>query len=301
MAIQIDAITLDRWNLNDGNVVIDGSGFGALPANNDVRVSGNGATIVAASPTQITFTMPFIFTLGFVSDVHAIVQVENTTTSEFAVRFMRVKGTPAEVGDQVIDAPVPGPLEVPSSPQVPVTGEARDMERLAALIESFTRDLSQGDVLAWDGTKVDTPGNNVGAGQALLVDLAESTDLRWSHQQDVVLPFGGTVAAAAVLLIADGDRTATVGGTEGWAPAAGTIDLAWLLVKEVGADTLDRVRILVNSIAVFDSGVGLGIVNDGVFTATPALTVASGDLIELEASRTGVTIDVIGGLRLVLD
>jgi len=285
------------------NVVIDGTGFSAVPFDNDVTVGGIPAAIVAESAIQITFTMPFLFQIGILTDAHVQVVVTNFTpaTPESGRAWFRVQEDADEIADRVIASAIPGQFElVGTDSDRPRYFEAKDMEKLAALIETWTRDLDPGQILAADANPaVSEPGGTPGLGAALLVDLAEATNLRWSQEQDAMLPFGSDVPAAATLLVADGDLTlaAGAGGTEQWAPTAGTVNLIWLLVKSAGP-TLDRVRLLVEGVSVFDSGAGLALGNNAVFSANPAAVVAQGDRVEIEATSAGGATQVVGGARL---
>ena len=301
MSVDITAITPQRIR-GSAQVRIDGTGFGTA-TNNDVLVGGSSASIVAESTTQIDFTLPFIYAIGIIRDVHVLCQEVNLTTGESAFFWLRIKADVNEVADWVLESAIPGPLELLRSggDDRPRYFEAKDMERLASLVEAWTKDVAAGQVLSFDGTGIDEPGGTPAAGSVLLVDLAEATDLRWALAQSAMLPFGGSVPAAPTLLVADGDQTAVAatGETEGWAPAAGTIDLGSLLVKSAGP-TLDRVRILVNGAPAYDSGAGLGFGNNGVWAVNPAVVVAKGDRVELEATALGGAVTVVGGLRIAL-
>ena len=297
--MQVDLVTPRRGRGTD-TYRIDGLGFSGTPGQNDVIVSGSSGSITAESATQIDFTLPFLFSFGIIRDVHVRCQIVNLDNGESAYFWIRLKANVDEVADYVIESAIPGPFEQQEEER-PRYFEALDMERLAAMLEAWTRDVTAGQILARDAGGVAEPGGSPAQGGVLKVDLAEATDLRWAAEQDVLLPFGGACAGANVLLAADGQRSAAPGGeTEGWPPYAGTIVLAWLLVKEPGGNTLDQVRILVNGTPAATFGPGLGIANNGVWSAAPAIAVAAGDVVELEASRLGAgTVELIGGLKIV--
>lgn len=307
MTVQVNTVVAQRIR-GSASVTITGSGFGAGLPQNDVLVSGSSGTLSAASPVSITFTLPFLFSSGLLRDVHALCQVLNLTTGESAYFWLRIKANPDEVADfgREIDSPIPGLFEV-LQVNVPTNFEAKDMQRLATLMEIWTREGAVGQVLSRDGSGINFPTdtNLIGAqGQVLTVDLAEPTDLKWTLGSGAILPFGGQATIPGAFLTADGTNFDTIvdGETEQWAPTAGTIDHVWLLVKDPSfTGTLDRVRIYVNSIVQFDSGAGLGFADNGVFAATPNVVVAQGDIVEMDVFSLVTSVRTIGGCRLILD
>ena len=268
-------------------VVINGSGFSAVPAMNTVLVGGISAPIVAESSTQITFNYPVPFSLDdpLFRDLHAKIEVINLTTGEKSgAAWVFIPADDTEVADAPLDSALPGPFAQLGNER-PRFLEAVDAERLAALIESFTRDIQPGNVLAWDGTKVAEPAGLKarGVGSLLQVDLAEATSLKWGLLMDVMLPFGGRFNAGTVLLDANGNPEMTAGGpSEQWVLADGTLDLI-SVDPNLASGTLDRVRLLVDGAQVFDSGVGLALTTP--FSAVIAVAVTAGSFVELEITK----------------
>lgn len=301
MSVVVSTIVPQRLRGNQ-SVTITGTGFSPNPGQNDVVVSGSSGTITAESAVSITFTLPFLFAIGIIRDVHVPCRVFNYDNGQSALFWIRIKANVDEVATYgtEIQSAIPGPFEQTGEDEFPRFFEARDMQRLAAFFEVFTKEPAPGQVLSFDGTGIAFPGGTPGAGSLLEADAAEPSGLKWALQQDLMLPFGGQVAGANVLLAANGaPATVTAGETKHVAPAAGTIDLVSLLYR--GAGTLDRVRVLVNTVVVFDSLAGLGIATLNVYNAAPALSVLAGDEIEIDCTRTGVGTDnLVGFARLVL-
>ena len=292
-------------------VTINGSGFSPTPGQNQVFMSGSSATIVAEGATQITFNMPAPFSLDLftVRSIHVPVIVVNLDTGETSTdAYVWIPGDLDEVADDVIDTPNPGPFEFTGLPENPFRFEARDMHRLATLIEAMINDVSDGNVLAWDGSKLAEPANlkGSGGGQVLVVDIAEPTDLKWGFKLDAFLEFGATISTPFTIgnLNANGSQNTGTPfggvGTQAWALDDGTLDLISLRNRTSGGDTLDRVRVLVNAIQVFDSGAGLGA---GNYSAVINVPVVKKDLIQLECTKTGGAggIALVGGIRLLVD
>lgn len=298
MTVQVDNVVPRRARGNS-TYVIAGSGFDALIANNDVIVAGSSGNVVAASPTSVSFTLPFLFSFGIVRGVFAPCQVVNLVTGERCNFWIRVKETIAEVAARTLLNAVPGPAEVLGpDEEVSRVMEAKDSERLSTLLEAFLDDVAAGNVLGGTGAGLASPGGTAAQGAVLVADPADSTGMRWDGAQSHALPFGGSVGVGATLLVGDGDQAAVAAGdTEQWAAVDGTLDLIHLLVQS-GGPTLDRVRVLVNGSAVYDSGTGLGIGALGLFSANPAAAVVAGNRVEVEATALGGVVSVVGACEL---
>lgn len=300
MAVDVTSVTPRRAR---GTTVytINGTGFGAGLAQNDVLASGSSCTLITANPVQITLNLPFLFFFGIVRDVHVQLQVINLTTGESAYTWIRVKANVDEVADAILVRAQPGPFELTSGPTQlrPRYAEAKDSERLVTLLEAITQLPAEGQVLAGTGAGgVEEVGGAPAAGGYLVADPAEATGLRWTATDaPLSLPYGGAVPAAPTNLFAGGDQAAAAGATTHGAPFAGTVDLISLLVKSAGP-TLDQVRLLVNGAPVFDSGAGLGLGNNAHFTTAPAAAVALQDSIQVEATSLGGTTNLVGLARL---
>jgi hypothetical protein len=283
-------------------VTITGSGFSPNPGQNDVVVSGSSGGITAESAVSITFTLPFLFAIGIIRDVHVLCRVFNYDNGESALFWIRIKANVDEVALYAtqIESAIPGPFEQTGEEEAPRFFEARDFQRLAAALEVFTKEPAPGQVLSFDGTGLALPGGTPGSGSVLEADPADPSGLKWALQQDWMLPFGGQVAGANVLLAAGGTPiTPTAGQAKHIAPTDGIIDTLSFLYR--GAGTLDRIRILVDGLVAFDSLGGLGIPSLGVYNGAPALAVSSGEEIEIDASRTGAGTDnLVGYARLLL-
>ena len=282
-------------------VVLTGTGFNPVLAQNDVTVSGSGATVVAASAVSVSFTLPFLYSFGIIRDIHALCKVTNLANQEAALFWIRIKANVDEVGAEVLAHAVPGPFEtLGAGTDRQRYLEAKDSERVTSLIDALVRDGAAGQILAGTGSGMGDPGGAAGQGGFLVADAAQATGLRWS-KADLALtfPFGGACPAAATKLVAGGDNAAATGGsnTEHGAAQAGSVDLVWLLVKSAGP-TLDRVRLLRSGTAVFDSGAGLGLGNNATFVGAPAAAVSQGHRLELEATALGGAVNLVGGLRL---
>lgn len=300
MTVVISAITPQRLRGN-GSTTITGTGFGTA-GNNQVLINGSSATLGANGTTSIVVTgLGFLFSSGIVDDIHALGQVINLTTGESAYFYLRIKPfTVADTADQQLVGQRPGRNEIPGVDRGRIA-EAVDAERLSALIELVTLDPDGGQVLSFDGASPALPGGSSDRGAVLMVDTAEVSDLRWAGQQDTILRYAATLPSASTqLLIANADRSQPTGTGEDeqWVPLAGTIDLAWLLVRSA-AFSLDRVRILRNGSSIYDSGTALGITDSQVWSAAPNVAVALNDRLEMEVTGVGGVIEVIGGLRLI--
>jgi len=305
--VTITAITPPRAR-GDESVVITGTGFSGRAGQNAVRIGGFSCTITAESATSITATMPFLFTI--VGDFMTDVEVENLTNAGVGHAWMWAKpATVAETGAYEVSEQEPGTGEDPTAEAADLV-EAQDFERLVSMIEFILRDATPeaGDVPAHDGAGL------VGVvdgepGQALVVDPAEDTGLRWGWETDLTLPFGGAIAAnpgAPVFMVASGHPASGVSGTNTrmTVPLAGTIDLIFLSLVWSGISTndIDRVRILKNGVQAYDSGAGLNIGRGSLLTfeAEPNFTVAAQDYLEIEVTKEGTldTYQIVGGLRL---
>ncbi len=307
MPVTISPLGLGRTRRTNPSpqVTINGTGFSA--ANNSVFVGGSSAAPIVQGVTQITVNLPAPFSLDIL-DVRSIfvpvIVVNNDTGETSDEAWIWIKGEAEEVADDVIDTAIPGPFEVTSAPEVPSRFEARDMQRLAALIESLLV-LSPGNVLAWDGSKVAEPAGlkGSGGGQVLLVDAAEPTDLRWGFKLDAFLKFGRTLNASQVLnLIACQSQLAFPGsaGDENWAFDDGTLDLIDLKGRASGGGTIVLVRVLVDGVQQFTSG-AISVIN---YTQAINVAVTQGQRVELEvtAGPTAFSaIAVVGGIRLLVD
>lgn len=303
MTIRIDSLTPPRVRGSE-TLVIGGVGFDALPANNDVQLSLAPATVIAASPFSLTITLPLIFQIGASDNQHVDIRVENLVTGEVARSYVFIKPfTLAEQADNLLDSAIPGPFETPGAPERPRFFEAVDMERLVGLIDAVVQDVEPGNLIVGrgGGSGVGQPGGNVSSGQALKRDVIAPGGWRWSYEQDVMLPFGGSVLLGPVLLPADGDQLAATGSAVNVAPSGGRLDLVSALVKSPGG-TLDLFEILVNGAPAFSLGPALGLGNNAVLTAAPALLLAAFDTVEIRATQIGAgPISVIGASRFVMD
>lgn len=312
MPVAITPLGLGRTRRTDASpqVTINGTGFSGTPGQNQVFMGGSLATIVAESTTQITFTLPAPFSLDLliVRSIHAPVVVVNLDTGERSTdAWVWLQGTLEEVSDDVIDTAIPGPFELTAFPENPGRFEARDMQRLASLIESLINDLSDGNVLAHDGTKLAEPTGlkGSGGGQVLQVDVAEPTKLKWGFALDALLPFGGTISFPFTVgdLLAGSDALGAVpsfsAGVDNWALDDGTLDLITLRNRVSGGSLLDRVRVLVNGVQQYDSGAGLAATN---YSQVISVAVSKGDTVRLEATKSGGGgIALVGGIRLLVD
>ena len=281
-------------------ITVNGSGFSAVPGQNVVTVGGISATISVEGPASITFALPLVFAIGIIRNVHTPLQVQNLSTGEISTsRYLWIKDTVAGVAAYglAIPAPIPGPLEN-TAEERPFFYEAVDFFHLNALVELLVKDPPVGQVLSSNGTGLRYPGGTPGGGGVLTADPAEDSGLRWAQQQDVTLPFGGQVPFFNTFLVAGGSQLDTITTNEDSHAISvdGTLDLGWLLWK--GTGTLDRVRVRVNAVQVYDSGAGLAVPNLGVWSQALALPVVQGDLVQVLASPIGGTGQTVGGLRL---
>ncbi len=311
MPVEITTLGLNRVRRTDPAPQLTVNGIGFSAANNSVFVSGSLATIVVQGATQITFNLPPPFTFGFIPDVRSIsvpILVVNNDTGETSTEaFTWIKADLNEVADERIATAIPGPFEVTSLPEVPSRFEARDMQRLAALVEALVLDIEPGNVLAWDGAKLAEPAGlkGSGSGQVLSVDLGEPTGLRWGFKLDAWLAFGGTVAQTGPVtanMVAGGDSGPFAGtpGTENWALEDGALDLISWRGRSSGGGTIVLARVLVNGIQQFTSG-AISVINYSQAIAVPVL---KGDTVELELTSSlglGNAVAIVGGIRLLVD
>lgn len=306
-SVTITSVTPPRFRDGD-SVTIVGTGFSARAGFNEVRFGGMAGTITAESETSITVTVPFL--LAFVNDTITSIDVENLQQDgSVAVGSAYCWSKPPATTIASANPPgqVPGPNEDPNVDD-PAIGDARDYERLLALIEFVTRSnlLETGDVMsrAVDGLEPVTDGL---AGQVLECLASEATGLRWAWALDLCLWYGLAMVAnpgAAVRMVAMGDQNATVAGSpansRATVPHAGRVDAVWVLVKNAGAtDTLDRVRVLRSNTVLHDSGTGLARANNGSYIAELSFSVSEDQYLEIELTKTGTTdpIKLMAGLR----
>lgn len=287
-------------------ITINGSGFSA--ANNSVFVGGSSATPISQGVSQITVDLPLPFSSSIFAlrSIHVPVVVVNDDTGEVSDEaWIWIKGDLDEVADEVVDTAIPGPFEATGIPQVADRFEARDMQRLATLIEALLFDVSDGNVLAWDGSKLAEPAGlkGSGAGQVLEVDLGESTGLLWHFRLDAWLRFGGVVSTGQTAnLNAAGVQFATIGGgvDDNWALDDGTLDLVSIVGRSSGGGTISLVRVLVNGGEAFNSG-ALATIS---YHNAISVAVSEGDVIEVEvtgAGPGGSAVALVGGVRLLVD
>lgn len=308
MPVAISTLGLNRVRRTDPapQLTVNGTGFSA--ANNSVFVSGSLAAIVAQGATQITFNLPAPFSLNVfdVRSIHVPILVVNNDTGETSTEaWTWIKADPVEVADERIDTAIPGPFEITSAPEVPDRFEARDMQRLAALVESLTVDVQAGNVLAWDGAKLAEPAGlkGSGGGQILRVDLAEPTGLAWAFNVDAFLKFGRSLAASQVSnLIACQSQLAFPGaaGDENFALDDGTLDLISLKGRASGGGTVVLVRVLVDGVQQYTSG-AISVIN---YSQAISVAVTKGQRIQLQVSAGPVALSSIaltGGIRLLVD
>lgn len=306
--VTITSVTPPRFR-NGDSVTIVGTGFSPHAGGNQVRFAGSAGTITAESETSITVTAPFI--LGFVNDTITGIDVQNLqqdAPTGVGSAYCWVKPPAADIASDFPPGQTPGPHEVPDEDD-PSIGDARDYERLMALIEFVTRSnlLAAGDVLSRDSTGLAGVTDGL-AGQVLEALASEATGLRWAWALDLCFWYGLAMVAnpgAAVRMVAMGDQNATVTGSPAnsrqTCPHAGRVDAVWVLVKNAGAtDTLDRVRVLRSGTSVHDSGTGLGLANNASYRAElSGITVSEDQYLEIELTKTGTTdpIKFMGGVR----
>lgn len=289
-------------------VTINGIGFSPTPSQNRVTFSGFVATVTAASPTQLQATVPIIASI--LDDAWLVVVVNRPPFGpRTAAWLFRSLPAIATLADLEIPGEIPGPgeLENQEDPRVP---EAKDHARLLTLAEFLLRDLA---LLSHDGTGLAEPTRRnfldvkgPPYGETLLCDPAQASGLAWGWAQESTLAYGGTIlpAQATSRLTANGDQgqaTAHTGPTQQSSLADAKLFQVWFLVKrDVGPDTVDRVAILVNGGTAWDSGTGLGLGADAVYAQDLGLDVEAEDTLEVWVARTGSssTFRLAGGLRL---
>lgn len=308
MPVVIDIESLHRTRRDDPapEVTINGTGFSA--ANNSVTVGGSPAALISQGVTQVTFNLPFPFAsdIDLLRSIHVPVIVSNDDTGEASDdAWIWIKAERDEAADELVDEAIPGPFEITSAPEAPRRFEARDMQRLAALIEALLFEIGDGNVLAWDGTKLAEPAGLVGsgAGQVLLVDAGEPTSLRWAMRLDAFLKFGVTVSNGATVLAIAGNGSQNPAGSPGrenWALDDGTLDLISFRGRSSGGGTVTLVRVLVAGVQQFTSGA------IAVFSYSQAINVpvTKGDKVELEVTCSvglGHAVALVGGIRLLVD
>ena len=305
--ISVTEITPARGR--DGeSITIKGTGFATSTGQNRVTFTGFPATVTSASEDELVVTTPFLLSIIF--DFMSVVTVQSPPfTGPSASGLFFVKLPVDQLADEAPEIERAGAQESIGTDR-PTYAEATDWLRLLDVVDvALGNGAGAGSLMAHDGigpTAVDdvNPTDNGEDGQVLLVDPGEPTLLGFGWDLDFTLPFGGEVVASpggAVLLRASGDQLAATGANSAHgATLPGTLNLAWLLVKEASTDTLDRVRVLVEGSSVFDSGAGLGLVNDQTWVARFAAPVNKEDEIELEVTKSGTaaTMRLIGGVRL---
>lgn len=290
------------------HITINGSGFSARAGQNEVNIGGQFAAIIAESATQLTVQLPFI--LSIVDDWLPEVEVINLTHDTRGYAWLWVKDSLANVAAYEPGESTPGRDEMPNDDR-PDYAEAQDFERLVSLIEFIARDnvpaagdvVSRDDVGLWGVT-------NGKPGQLLVVDPTAVPGLAFKWAADMILPFGGTIAASPggpVNMVANGHQDSTVSGTNtrNYIPFTCRIDCIWLLVKTAGvsADRIDRIRLIENGVTVrYDSGAGLALGNNAVHRVELDVAATGERDLELEVTKTGTTdsFKLVGGVRLRL-
>ena len=314
----ISSVSPPRGRAAD-DVTILGVGFNPTPSRNIVRIIGQSCAIVSATETQLVVTPPFL--MLFVTDTAVPLSVENLMMPGLEAWETYQSTADADtIADRTTENAEPGPFGSPSSEEEdPERPQAQDWNRLGSMLDlilGHEATNEPGDVLVADGSGLAVLGGanpdlgnaapNGYQGQVLVADPAAALGVRFGLALDVSLPFGGSLAAsAAALLVAGGSQAAAVGGanTTASAPTRGELNLVHLFCDRIsGTDTIDRVRVLVGGAPVFDSGAGLGLGANAVYSQELAEAIAVGGEVELEATKLGATgtIQVVGGVRMEL-
>lgn len=303
-------------------ITIIGTGFS--PNNNNVRLDGAAATIISESTTQIVITQPTTFN---VTDGFAVLQVNNFDNNRFTEVAYWIKDAIADLETKILPDQEPGPEEFATSvaggaagtvtgaiiPD-PTRAEARMWERMATMVDFLLSDtlVALGDMFVRDSvglTLLDGSAGSEPPGQRLVADSTAAEGVRWGHAADFDFPFGVGIlesSTTAVLMTANGRNTAIASGeADEWpVPLVGAIDAVYVYQQSfiVNPDSLDRVRILVNGVSVFDSGTGLGITHrQRFFAGNLSIAVSVGDRIQLEVTKTGANnpMDCLGAVRML--
>lgn len=304
MALVVDSVSPQKFR--EGDVVtVEGSGFSPVFGENRLLIGGVVHPLDTESATQLVATVK----PGLAQDDWVELSVQRTDTLEFSeTEMLWSMANLADLRTLSVPGQIPGPRECYDlTASVADTPEAKDYEKLATHAE-YQRDevlQTKGDLMTSSGSALARlPAG--GGGSVLHADSGETLGLRWQHPaRSLTLSWGKQIDAGATNdpeMVAGGDSSqATQLASEHGVPFDGQIVLAWVLVQVAnGADTLDRVRIDVNSANVYNSAAGLGLMQGQTHTAVVALSVRRGDLVELFANKLGVAgvMRLIGSVRL---
>ena len=324
--IFITRITPGRARSGD-TLTITGGGFNPTASRNVVSFSYQNVSPLTATETKLTVVAQS--SMDFNRDQFFDVKVTNLATNRYATRKIWSQRTVETILTTQPRAVYPAKAHTLATSGDAQVAEARDWANLMSLIRFMQGDVEAGKragVKSTDGygpsiVKACNPlSANTSAGfygQSLKTDQSQLEHVAYGYLQDETICFGGILTetdTTAMNLALNGKHTTSVGsgstaGTTHGVLGKGTADLAWLLVsRDTGTDTLDRVRVLVDGAAVYDSGSGLGLpAGSGnaraVFRAELSLPVVRPNRLQIEVTKsgTGSNISLVGGLRMLID
>jgi len=291
MTAVVTSVVPDRFRAGD---IITVTGFGFSPDFGVNRVSVElivSVFIVSESDTVIVCEVP----AGIPTNQQVSVIASRNDTQDASEPFNCWSlGTSGELGSYGDDMPgqVPGPREAAHlDVDVPDVGQAIDYERQAAHALRIADEIleQQGDIFTSDGTNPERQPIG-GGGLELHSRPAEALGLRWEQATRwLALRYGAELTGDAVAQFPYPNGSAFTGGgiTEHGAPFPGTITRVSLHVHFSSGAAIDRVRILVGGVSVYDSGAGQNVLAGETFVGLLSADVQQGDLLEIETTQDG--------------
>lgn len=307
MPAYVTEIEPPRGRVGD-TVTIRGGGFDAgAPGNNTVTFLGITATATSSTTTEIVCTVPNLLGLAK-GEIISVAVTNNATGDEAPTHYWHQLLDIGDLAAQVLADQEPGPEESALTGSATVA-EAKDYQRLVTYAEFVNRDLlsAKGDLLARDTTGLAVLAAGA-EGSELRADAAAATGLAWVSAGGRATLVGGVEAPASagtVRYLVPNQRAYDPTQTaDTWVvPSAATVDYVWVYHQAGSAGpTLDRVEVLRNGVVQHDSGAGLGVAYQQLYSATVAISVAAGDRLQLRGTTAGgsATQPWIGGLLLAL-
>ena len=277
-------------------VTIEGTGFAAVLSSNSVTVDGIQAHILTASATALAIVVP----AGIQVDRHIDVVV--TVAGAAATHRWWSKASKATLRTVRLPLHVEGPDEAADAATGtrPEVARSRSFNRASTILEVLPFDLltSKGRLVARGTNGLVTVA--AGATGQRYHRSNGNTGGEWRTREPFSLVWGRCLLAAENTeqqMCANGADTLTTSQGERHAVAkACKLAIITLAVRRASptANNVSRLRVLVNGTAAFDSdnlaaGDRPSVVQGGVWTGRPWLTLAAGDRVAIAITKSGTT------------